>query len=191
MASRVLGDVDDDGHADTFYVGMGAGDLRRFGVVTASGHRSEWCVHNASPLAPAILGVVDADQDGRPEVFVNPGRLVNVLVFGAGQLLPYLNKEGQPYELSIGYGPVGTGVGCIDADGDGHRDLVGLDAKDLGNGKVQWSRTIITLHGRQARNGTKDSGTYTSPADDHAIGLLHEVTCGDDTFSDPLAADPG
>jgi hypothetical protein len=190
MANRVLGDIDGDGRADTFYVGMGDGDLRRFGVITASGHRSEWCVHNASPLEPEILGVIDADQDGRPEVFVNPGRLVDVLVFADGRLQPYLNKEGQPYELSIGFGPVGTGVGCIDVDGNGRRELVGLDQKDLGNGKVQWTRTVITLQGTQARNGAKDSGTYTSPADDHAIALLHEVTCGDDTFADPLAAHP-
>jgi hypothetical protein len=191
VASRVMGDVDGDGKPDTIYVGVGEDGLRRFGLVTAKGGRSEWCTPNASPVDPSVYGVVDADEDGRPEVFVNPGRLVNVLVFADGALRPYLNKEGRPYELSIGFGAVGTGVGCIDADGDGRRDLVGLDEKEAAAGKVPWTRTIITLQGTQARNGAKSSGTYTSPADDHAIALLHQVTCGDDAFPDPLIADPG
>jgi hypothetical protein len=86
---------------------------------------------------------------------------------------------------------VGTGIGCIDADGDGHRDLVGLDEQVAVAGKVPWTRTIVTLHGTEARNGAKSSGTYTSPADDQAIALLHQVTCGDDAFTHRLTADPG
>ena len=188
VASRTMGDVDGDGKADTLYTFTGESGVRHFGLVTATGYLSEWTTPNASPVAPSVLGVVDADQDGHAEVFVNPGRKVNVLTFADCRLQPYLNKQGQPYEFSIGFGAIGTGVGCIDADDDGTRDLVGLDAKDEGNGKVQWTRTIVTLHGTQARNGATQSGTYTSPADDAKIKLLHEVTCGDDTFANPLVA---
>jgi hypothetical protein len=190
MASRVMGDVDGDGRPDTLYVGVGADGLRRFGVVTATGARSEWTIPNASPVDPSIYGVADADQDGRAEVFVNPGRVVYLLTYASCTLQPYLNKDGQPYAFSIGFGAIGTGVGCIDADGDGRRDLVGLDQTDAGTGKVAWTRTIVTLHGTQARNGAKSSGTYTSPADDHAIALLNQVTCGDDAFTHPLSANP-
>ena len=190
VASRAMGDVDGDGKPDTLYVFVGESGVRHFGLVTATGYRSEWTTPNASPVAPSILGVVDANQDGHAEVVVNPGRLVNILTFADCRLQPYLNKQGQAYEFSIGFGAIGTGVGCVDADGDGHRDLVGLDEEDKGNGTVAWTRTIVTLHGTQARNGATDSGTYTSPADDAKIALLHEVTCGDDAFPDPLVANP-
>jgi hypothetical protein len=190
VASRVMGDVDGDGQPDTLYVFVGESGVRHFGLVTATGYRSEWTTPNASPVAPSVLGVVDANQDGHPEVFVNPGRLVDLLTFADCRLQPYLNQQGHPYEFSIGFGAVGTGVGCVDADGDGRRDLVGLDEHDQGNGKVAWTRTIVTLHGTQARNGAKDSGTYTSPADDAQIALLHRVTCGEDAFANPLVANP-
>jgi hypothetical protein len=190
VAGRVLGDVDGDGKPDTFYVFVGESGIRHFGVVTANGIRSEWTTPNASPVEPSILGIADPNQNGHPVVFVNPGRVVNILTYANCHLQPYLNLQGQPYDFSIGFGPVGTGVGCVDTHGTGHRDLVGLDERDLGNGKVAWTRTVVTLNGNQARNGTMDSGTYTSPADDQAISLLHEVTCGTDTFANPLAANP-
>jgi hypothetical protein len=194
VASRAMGDVDGDGKPDTLYVFSGETGVRHFGVVTAAGYKSEWTTANASPVDPSILGVVDADQDGHAEVFVNPGRLVNVLTFAHCRLQPYLNREGKPYELSIGFGAVGTGVGCVDADGDGRRDLVGLQGDPQENSTVTWSRTIIRLSpsgsAPQARNGATSTGTYTSPADDAQIALLHEVTCGDETFAHPLVANP-
>ena len=57
--------------------------MRRFGVVTASGHRSEWTVPNASPVDPRIYGIADANQDGQLEVFVNPGRVAYVLTLAS------------------------------------------------------------------------------------------------------------
>jgi hypothetical protein len=190
VASRVMGDVDGDGKPDTLYVFTGETGVRHFGIVTATGYRSEWTTPNASPVEPSILGVVDANEDGHAEVFVNPGRIVDVLTYASCRLQPYLNKQGKPYEFSIGFNGLGTGVGCVDADGDGKQDLVGLGQKDQGNGKVAWTRTIVRLTGTQARNGATSSGTYTSPADDAKIALLSKVTCGDDTFPDPLVANP-
>jgi hypothetical protein len=190
VANRAMGDVDGDGKPETLYTFVGESGVRHFGLVTATGYRSEWTTPNASPVDPSILGVVDANEDGHAEVFVNPGRLVNVLTFADCRLQPYLNKQGKPYEFSIGFGAIGSGVGCVDANSDGKRDLVGLDEKDQGNGKVAWTRTIVTLQGTQARNGATDGGTYTSPADDAKIALLHKVTCGDESFADPLVANP-
>ena len=190
MASRVMGDLDGDGRPDTLYVGVGPGGVRRFGVVTASGSRSEWTVPNASPVDPSIYGVADANQDGHLEVFVSPGRVAYVLTLSACKLQPYVNKDGDPYAFSTGFGAIGTGVGCVDANHDGRRDLVGLDETTSVNGTVHWTRTIVTLHGTQARNGATDSGTYHSPADDRAISLLDQVTCGDNAFMNPLVAKP-
>jgi hypothetical protein len=148
-------------------------------------------VQNASPVDPVVYGTADANQDGQPELFVNPGRVVYVLTLFNCKLQPYLDKTGAPYAFEVGFGEVGTGVGCVDADGDGRRDLVGLDEDpDQVAGKVSWSRRIVRLDGNQARNGPKDTGTYQSPADDKAIGLLTQVTCGDDAFITPVVAKP-
>jgi hypothetical protein len=187
FASRKVADLDGDGQGDTLFVGAGEAS-KEYGILTASGHRSTWLAPDASGVEPSILGVVDADQDGRQEVFVNPGRHVFVLVLAGCELQPVVNKDGQPYAFSVGFEDTGTGVGCVDANHDGKRDLVGLKGGDPVGGKVAWSRTIVTLQGTQARNGATDNGTYTSPADDAAIALLHKVTCGDDTFADPLTS---
>jgi hypothetical protein len=188
VASRAFGDVDGDGAPDTLYVGVDqSSSVRRFGVVTASGVRSEWTVDNASPVAPAVLGTADANEDGQIEIFVNPGRVVDVLTFRDCTLQPYLNREGRPYGFSVGFDDAGTGMGCVDADGDGRRDLVGLSAGERAGDEVPWTRTIVVLSGNEARNGATSSGTYTSPEDDDAIARLNRITCGDDTFADPLS----
>jgi hypothetical protein len=190
VATRPFGDIDGDGQPDTLYVGIDQGSsLRRFGVVTASGVRSEWTVDNASPVAPGILGIADANQDGQIEIFVNPGRIVDVLTYRDCTLRPYLNKDGDPYGFSVGFDEAGTGMGCVDADGDGKRDLVGLKAGEREGDEVPWTRTIVTLQGDQARNGPTSTGTYTSPKDDQAIALLSRITCGEDTFANPLTAE--
>jgi hypothetical protein len=184
--------VDGDGAADTLYVGVKAADgARVFGVVTATGVASQWAVANASPVPPSILGVADADDDGHAEIFVNPGRIVDVLTFRDCQLVPYTNREGEPYGFDVGLRGTGTGAGCVDADGDGRRDLVGLLAEPLDANRVRWHRTIVELDGTEARNGASDTGEYQRPADDDAIALLSTFTCGDQTFDDPLTAGPG
>ena len=104
LASRVMGDLDGDGKPDTLYVGVGQGGVRRFGVVTASGNRSEWTIPNASPVDPSIYGIADANQDGQLEVFVNPGRVAYVLTLASCTLQPYLNKDGDAYAFSTGFG---------------------------------------------------------------------------------------
>jgi hypothetical protein len=187
-ANRKVGDLDGDGKPDTVFVTAGEDGGKQFGVITAGGLLSTWTSDDASGAPPAVLGVADANEDGRPELWVNPGRHVVLLTFTDCALQPYRNAQNQPYEFSIGFEDAGTGVGCIDVDHDGTRDLVGLKAGEAKDGKVAWTRTVVTLHGTQARNGATDSGTYTSPKDDAAIALLHEVTCGSETFSDPLAA---
>jgi hypothetical protein len=190
VTSATFGDVDGDGQPDQLYVGVDqSSSLRRFGVVTKTGVRSEWTVDNASPVAPAVLGIADANQDGQIEIFVNPGRVVDVLTFRDCTLQPYLNQEGQPYGFSVGFDDAGSGMGCVDADGDGRRDLVGLKAGEREGDQVPWTRTIVTLSANQARNGATSSGTYTSPKDDAAIELLSRITCGDDDFANPLSGD--
>jgi hypothetical protein len=187
-ASRKVGDLDGDAKADTVFVTAGEDGGKQFGVVTAGGLLSTWTADDASGVEPSVLGVVDSNQDGRPEIWVNPGRHVVLLGFTDCALQPYRNAEDQPYEFSIGFEDTGTGVGCVDVDHDGRRDLVGLKGGEAKDGKVAWTRTIVKLDGTQARNGATDGGTYTSPKDDAAIALLHDVTCGDETFPNPLTS---
>jgi hypothetical protein len=193
VAKRTYGDLDGDGQADTLYVGYAPGSAgeRLFVLVTASGIRSQWTESNAGGAEPSILGIADANEDGQVEVFAAPGRHIYVLTVIDSKLRPYLNADGDPYAFSTGFEETGTGMGCIDADGDGRRDLVGLNLVTHQGDSVRWTRTIVRLDGDQARNGPADSGTYRSPSDDRAITLLTDFTCGDDVFGDPLGTGDG
>lgn len=84
-----------------------------------------------------------------------------------------------------------TGVGCVDADGDGQRDLVGLNITSSDDTTVEWTRTIIERDGLQASNGARDSGTYRRGRDDAAIAALSTVTCGGLTIHDDGLRQPG
>jgi hypothetical protein len=91
------------------------------------------------------------------------------------------DAQGAPYVFSLGFSGIGTGVGCVAIDG--RKRLVGLDVTSDRGDTVEWSRTIVELQGATARNGATSSGTFTRPADDHAIDLLHQVTCGQLTMA--------
>jgi hypothetical protein len=182
ISSEARGDLDGDGQEDRV-VGWTTGGERVFTAATAAGGVSEWRNSNPSGADPRVYGIADADEDGRAEVFVSPGRNAYVLTLVDCQVTPYLNPQGEPYAFDLGTGDQGTGVGCVDADGDGRRDLVGLLRVPGDGAEVRWRRTIVELHGPQARNGAVSEGTYAAPRDDAAIALLSKVTCGDQDWS--------
>ena len=173
-------DVDGDGQPDTGWVAQDGGTVT-VGVATSAGGgaRREW--DSASPVMRSIL-VVDADQQGPVEILADDGRSVQLWEFADCDIVDVQNIQGDPYVFSLGFTDVGTGVGCVDIDG--RQQLVGLDVTSDDGTTVQWSRTVIQLDAGQARNGAKTTGTFTRPADDHAIDLLHRVTCGDRTIED-------
>jgi hypothetical protein len=74
-------------------------------------------------------------------------------------------------------------VGCVDVDGDGRTELVGLNVTASDDTTVRWSRTVIERDGVQAANGAQDTGTFRRPADDAAIELLFGVSCGEQTLT--------
>ncbi|MCU1484627.1 MAG: uncharacterized protein JWN67_1373 [Actinomycetia bacterium] len=183
---QTIGDVDGDGKDDTAYLdGMPGGEIT-FGIVTAEGGGSSVPFDSASPVERRAL-TVNADERGPTEVLLSDGRSVQLLAFVGCRLRAVHDVEGKPYTFDRGFTGNGTGVGCVDADGDGKRDLVGLKLEGSEGDRVGWSRTIVELDGATARNGETDSGTYERPADAAAIDLLSQVTCGQETLADGLA----
>lgn len=89
------------------------------------------------------------------------------------------NVEGEPYSFEVRREEDrGSGIGCVDADGDGRGDVVGLSYEVVGP-EVRWTRTIVRVEGDQARNGPVATGVYRVPEHTAAIELLSQATCGD------------
>jgi hypothetical protein len=179
--SRVVGDLDGDGRADTAWIVAGPDGVTRVGVATAAGGGAVKVWDSASPVMRSIL-VADADAAAPFEIFADDGRLVQLWQFRDCQILDVLNAQGRPYVFSLGFGVVGTGVGCVDIAGS--QELVGLDVTADDGTTVSWSRTIVHLEDGHAVNGEISTGTFTRPGDSAAIDLLHTVSCGTLTMAD-------
>lgn len=171
-------DLDGDGRRDTLWMASPANGGREMGVVTAAGGGDKVPILSASPLAAVALAV-DADEEPPVELFVSDNRQVQLWAFQDCKLQQVVDARGEPYLFDLGRTGYGTGAGCVDADGDGRRDLVGLNETGRDDTTVDWSRTIIERDGLQAANGATDTGTYRIGEDDAAIELLHTVSCGD------------
>ncbi|MCU1616555.1 MAG: uncharacterized protein JWO98_4095 [Frankiales bacterium] len=174
-------DVDGDGRPDTQWIATGpaADGGVSFGIRTASGAVFSATIRSASPVARSVMF---ADVTGHGEVIAlaSDGRQVLLYAVSDCQLIPEENQQGQQYAFDLGFTGYGTGVGCVDANGDGARDLVGLKLipEPQGAGSIQ--RTIVVLNGAQARNGASDAVPVTraSLADE-----ARSVSCGDLTLT--------
>lgn len=183
-------DLDGDGRADVLGT-EGAAGGRFLNVRLASGGTAGVRIGSSAaaqgqPNEPEVLGTADADGDGREEVFLrlasgvaDPGTVVRLVQLVGCELVVVRNAQGEPYTFEIR--DRADGIGCVDVDGDGRTELVGLHAETSGD-RVDWTRTVVRLEGGSATNGAVDGGTFTSPGDDFAIALLGRVTCGDESF---------
>ncbi|HEY3144540.1 MAG TPA: hypothetical protein VGJ86_25645 [Acidimicrobiales bacterium] len=174
-------DVDGDGRRDTAWLAS-PDDRRELGVLTAAGGGAKVDISSASPTALSLL-VADADLEPPVELFVSDGRTVQLWAFDQCSLQPVTDAAGAPYQFDLGFRGYGTGVGCVDADGDGKRDLVGLNVTSSDDATVDWSRTIIERDGLRASNGATDTGRFQQGQDAGEIELLYGVTCGDLTMN--------
>jgi hypothetical protein len=182
--ARQIADIDGDGRPDAMWLDAS----RNLGIITAAGGAATFAVESA---APSYVSALAADADGQPpvELLVSDGRAVQLLVFDDCEIVPVINTgDGQPWLFDLGFTGAGTGVGCVDIDG--RRQLVGLNVEVVGTDTVEWSRTVVELDGRTATVGATDRGTFHRPADDYAIELLSEVTCGDLTMADDGLSTP-
>lgn len=182
--ARQIADIDGDGHPDAMWLDAS----RNLGIITAAGGAATFAVESA---APSYVWALAADADGQPpvELLVSDGRAVQLLVFDDCEIVPVINTgDDRPWLFDLGFTGAGTGVGCVDIDG--RRQLVGLNVEVFGTDMVEWSRTVVELDGRTATVGATDRGTFHRPADDYAIELLSEVTCGDLTMADDGLSTP-
>lgn len=193
-AEEFAADLDGDGQADTLGAEGAAGsrylNARLSGGGTAGALIGPSAAAEGQANEPRVLGVADADGDGRDEVFLrlasgvaDPATVVRLVRLVGCELVVVRNQQGEPYTFEIGEGDHrADGVGCVDVDGDGRTELVGLHATTNDGEVVDYTRTVVGLEGGTATNGAIDHGTYTSPADNDAIALLSQVTCGDQAF---------
>jgi hypothetical protein len=173
-------DLDGDGKPDTAWIATDASGVTKVGVVTAAGGGTERAWDSASPVMRSVL-VVHVNDATLPLFLADDGRMVQLWAFSDCSIADVLNVQGSPYEFSLGFTDYGTGVGC--ATVEGVRQLVGLDVTGQSGNTVDWTSTVVTVTGLEALNGAVTTGTYTSPADDSQIELLHTVSCGDQTIT--------
>lgn len=169
-------DFDGDGRPDGIY--LSGGVPTKLFIAPTSGRGSHLEVPTAKPYSQ--MGGIDPDGDGDQELFIGihtaDEMLLQVVTFADCRVAFALNVQGQPYQFRVD--PGRDGVGCVDADGDGRQDLVGLHFVHPLDRTVRWTRTIVRLEGGRAINGPTDEGTYTYPQDAERIDLLGRVTCG-------------
>jgi hypothetical protein len=180
-------DVDGDGRRDEVW--FSPQPTQRFGLATATGSVVATTVATAKP----VDGIVVVDADGRApvEVLVSDGASARLHVFDRCELLPVTGPDGEPYVFDLGYLGRGTGAICVDADGDGARDLVGVDAVENGDGTATVSRTVIELDGATARHGHTDGSTVPVGADREVLREAMGIRCGDMSITaEMLAGEP-
>ena len=125
------------------------------------------------------MTVVNADQRGPIEVLVDDGALAHLYVFRRCELEPVIGPGDDPYAFDLGYLGNGTGVSCGDLDGDGRRDLTGMDYVDKGDGTATISQTIVELDGATARHGHHEERTVRPDPGDADPGRPYRgVKCG-------------
>ena len=169
-------DVDGDGRGDqVWYSGPSP---QRVGLRTASGAVTSSVVDTAKPVN-AVL-VVDADQRGPVEVLIDNGSGIDLWVVLDCRLVPVIGPDGAPYLFDTGYRGNGTGAICADVDGDGRRDLVGVNLEtDEADGQdVSLARTVIDLDGATAAHGYHDRITVTIDADPATPNPYSGIRCG-------------
>jgi hypothetical protein len=169
-------DVDGDGRPDTVWIDdeTAVGGGFPFGVSTASGGDFYENFASASPVERSVL-VADVTGKGEFIALASDGRAVQLWAISKCSLVPVLNAQGQQYTFDLGFTGFGTGVGCADIDGDGVRNLVGLQVDG-----TSITSTAIDLDGRTATNGTSRTIADAGPA---LVDAASQVTCGDLTMA--------
>ena len=183
-ASAPTLDVDGDGRADTEWIARdpASDGSITFGVTTASGGTFTGSIATASPVQRSVL-VADVTGKGTLIVLGSDGRQVLLFAISNCQIVPVENIQGRQYAFDLGFTGYGTGVGCVDVDGNGTRDLAGL----LANGTTV-TRTAVELNGPRATNGPSSTVADASQAQ---LDLAHQVTCGDLTLTgDGVSSNP-
>lgn len=166
-------DLDGDGVPDRLWLADDGG-TRTVGVSTAAGATLTHPVDLAGP-AGATAFALRPDPAGPAMVLVSDNRVADLLVVQDCELVAATDTRGEPWQFDQGFAGQGTGVGCVDLDGDGTLDLVGLNLVD-----DTVTRTLIRVDGTTASAGTSDR---VAAGTDAARETARAITCGDRTLS--------
>ncbi len=167
-------DLDGDGAPDTLWI-AGTDADRTVGVTTAAGATLTHPIDLAGPSA-ATAFALRPDPAGPGMVLVSDNRVADLLLVHDCALVDATDAQGAPWRFDQGFAGQGTGVGCLDLDGDGVTDLVGLNLVD----DAHVRRTAIRVQGTVASAGTEDE-VVLGPGDDAARETARALTCGDRT----------
>lgn len=166
-------DLDGDGTPDTLWIASD-GTTRTLGMTTTAGATATVPIELAGP-AGATAFALRPDPAGPVEVLLSDNRVADLLLVQDCAFVAATDADGAPWRFDQGFAGQGTGVGCLDLDGDGVLDLVGLNLVD-----DVVRRTAIDLTGTVAAAGVSDEVTL-APGDDTARETAHALTCGDRT----------
>lgn len=166
-------DLDGDGVPDRLWLADDGG-TRTVGVSTAAGATLTHPVDLAGP-AGATAFALRPDPAEPAMVLVSDNRVADLLVVQDCALVDATDTRGAPWQFDQGFAGQGTGVGCVDLDGDGTLDLVGLDLVD-----DTVTRTLIHVDGTVASAGESDEVAADTGA---AQETARAITCGDRTLS--------
>ncbi|NHT16565.1 hypothetical protein [Cellulomonas sp. IC4_254] len=166
-------DLDGDGEPDRLWLADDGG-TRTVGVSTAAGATLTHPVDLAGP-AGATAFALRPDPAEPAMVLVSDNRVADLLVVQDCALVDATDTRGAPWQFDQGFAGQGTGVGCVDLDGDGTLDLVGLNLVD-----DTVTRTLIHVDGTVASAGASDEVAADTGA---AQETARAITCGDRTLS--------
>lgn len=166
-------DLDGDGVPDQLWIADDGG-TRTVGVSTAAGATLTHPIDLAGP-AGATAFALRPDPAEPAMVLVSDNRVADLLVVQGCALVAATDTRGEPWQFDQGFAGQGTGVGCVDLDGDGTLDLVGLNLVD-----DTVARTLIHVDGTTASAGTSDE---VAAGTDAARETARAITCGDRTLS--------
>jgi len=166
-------DLDGDGVPDRLWLADDGG-TRTVGVSTAAGATLTHPVDLAGP-AGATAFALRPDPAEPAMVLVSDNRVADLLVVQDCALVDATDTRGAPWQFDQGFAGQGTGVGCVDLDGDGTLDLVGLNLVD-----DTVTRTLIHVDGTVVSAGESDEVAADTEA---AQETARAITCGDRTLS--------
>lgn len=178
-AFSFLRDLDGDGEAEGIAIaGSGLQVARSNGVVT--------------PLADAggtitSVGLADVNGNGFDNLVVRTlgpaGERVVLARLDDCALEFVRDVQDAPYAFDIGERDgVLVGMGCVDVDGDGELDLVGLSSR-LDGPEYVVQRTVVEVAGGRAFDSATDT-VRVPAADAEAVALIRGATCGDNPLDD-------
>ena len=179
------GDVDGDGRRDQVAVsdpGTGATEgTWRLMVRLTSGPTRTASVHGDASGAPEVFGVVDADADGRAEVFLKTGQGASAQIYTpfrlVGASLVEMTRGGSPAQLVVGGGVThGDGFSCEDLVPGGARELVVRSVTSSDGAVYQGTVTAFALTGGELVAARRTS--FNAPADDPRVRAAYDVRCG-------------